>query len=189
MAALGAIAVDIDHPRSLISAVAPAHIFNIAVRLLFFVSIPAIISIASSRRVNLMDPNRLLKEDLFRLLVVVTIGAGGLLVLARLIHGLVEHRGPIHSPAIWVVVTIAMTIGLALFVPGWWWMGPLFGWGWFTHIAADSLTHQGIPFLWPISDEKTDFMPGCMLAPLRVSMLAISGLSMVLLVMRYLSVF
>jgi membrane-bound metal-dependent hydrolase YbcI (DUF457 family) len=188
MAALGAIAVDIDHPSAFISSTAPTRLFKIASRFLFFVSLPAIITIASGRRLNLMEPGRLVQEDLFRLLVVVALGAGGVFLLSRIIHGLFEHRGPIHSPAFFVAITASVTLSLGLFVTRWWWMGTLFGWGWFSHLAADSLTHQGIPLLWPLSDEKIGFMPGCLLAPIRLFLVGFSILSVILLLARYLGI-
>jgi membrane-bound metal-dependent hydrolase YbcI (DUF457 family) len=186
MAALGAIAVDIDHPGAFISATAPKRLFKVGIKLLVFFSIPAIITIASRRRVNLMEPDQLLQADIFRLLAVVTIGAASLFVLSRLVHVLFVHRGPIHSPAFFVGVTIVMTILLALFVPKWWWMGLTFGWGWFTHLATDGLTPRGVPLLWPLTSEKFRLLPGCLLVPARILVVILSALSVVLLVARLL---
>jgi len=186
MAALGAIAVDIDHPGAFISSTAPKRLFKVAIRLLVFISIPAIITIASSKRVNLMDPDRLLRADLFRILAMVTIGAAGFFVLSRLIQGLFKHRGPIHSPAFFVGVTMVVTLLLALFVTKWWWLGILFGWGWFTHLAADSLTVQGVPLLWPVTNIKFSLLPGFLLCPARILVVVFSALSVVLLVARLL---
>jgi membrane-bound metal-dependent hydrolase YbcI (DUF457 family) len=188
MAALGAIAVDIDHPASLIS-LTPVRLFKLGARLLIFMSIPAIVTIASSRRVNLVEPGKLFHVDIFRLLMVVTMGAITFSILTRLIQGLFKHRGPIHSPAFWVGITIVVTILLALFVTKWWWMGLTFGWGWFSHIAADGLTSRGIPILWPLSSEKFRLLPSCLLAPARILMVTISVLSVVLLVARLLKIF
>ena len=189
MAALGAIAVDIDHPAAFISSTAPKRLFKVGIRLLIFISIPAIITIASSRRVNLLDPDRLLQADIFRLLAAVTIGAAGLFALSRLIHVFFIHRGPIHSPAFFMGATIIVTLLLALFVTRWWWLGIIFGWGWFTHLAADSLTTQGLPLLWPLTDEKYNLLPGCLLAPVRILVIILSALSVVLLIARLLKLF
>ena len=189
MTALGAIAVDIDHPGSFISATAPIRLFKVGIRLLVFFSIPAIITIASSRRVSLLEPDQLLQADIFRLLATVTIGAASLFMLSRLIQGLVKHRGPIHSPAFFVGITMVVTLLLALFVPKWWWMGLTFSWGWFTHLATDGLTHRGIPLLWPLTNEKFNLLPGCLLAPVRILAVTLSALSIILLVMRYLGIF
>jgi membrane-bound metal-dependent hydrolase YbcI (DUF457 family) len=187
MAALGAIAVDIDHPASLIS-LTPVRLFKLGVRLLIFTSIPAIATIASSRRVNLVEPGKLFHEDIFRLLVVVTMGAITFSILIRLIQGLFKHRGPIHSPAFWVGITIIVTVLLFLFVPGWWWMGLTFGWGWFSHIAADGLTSRGIPIFWPLTSERFRLLPGCLLAPARILVIILSSLSVVLLVARLINI-
>ena len=188
MAALGSIAVDIDHPGAFISSTAPIRLFKVGIRLLVFISIPAIITIASSRRVNLMEPEHLVQADLFRLLVVVTIGAASLFALSRLLQVFIVHRGPIHSPAFFVGVTMVATLLLALFVPQWWWMGLTFSWGWFTHLAADGLTPQGVPLLWPLASEKYNLLPGCLLIPARILAVTLSALSIILLVMRYLGV-
>jgi membrane-bound metal-dependent hydrolase YbcI (DUF457 family) len=189
MAALGSIAVDIDHPGAFISSAAPIRLFKVGIRLLVFISIPAIITIASSRRVNLMEPKQLFQAELFRLLAVVTIGAAGLFALSRLVQVFFIHRGPIHSPAFFVGVTMVVTFLLALFVPKWWWMGLTFGWGWFTHLAADGLTPRGVPLFWPLTSEKYNLLPGCLLAPVRILTVSLSALSIILLVMRYLGVF
>jgi membrane-bound metal-dependent hydrolase YbcI (DUF457 family) len=184
MAALGSIAVDIDHPGAFISATAPRRLFRVGIRLLVFISIPAIITLASSRRVNLMEPGQLLQAEIFRLLAAVTIGAASLFVFSRIVQGLFKHRGSVHSPTFWVGITIGITILLALFVPEWWWMGLTFGWGWFTHLAADGLTPRGIPLIWPLSNVKSSLMPGFLQAPARFLLVIVSALSVVLLVMR-----
>jgi membrane-bound metal-dependent hydrolase YbcI (DUF457 family) len=189
MAALGAIAVDIDHPKAFISSTAPIRLFKVGIRLLIFFSIPAIITIASSRRVSLMEPGALVQAELFRLLAVVTIGAAVLYVGSRLVQVIFVHRGPVHSPVFLVAVTLAVTLLLALFVRPWWWMGLTFGWGWFVHIAMDGLTPQGIPWLWPLTNEKFNFMPGCLLAPVRFLTVAFSIICVILLAARLIGYF
>jgi membrane-bound metal-dependent hydrolase YbcI (DUF457 family) len=189
MATLGAIVVDIDHPKSFISFTAPHWLFKLGTRLLVFISIPAIITIASSRRVNLMEPGQLIQWDVFRLLVAVIVGVTALFMLSRLVQGFFKHRGPIHSPAFLVVVTLCVTLSLALFVRQWWWMGLLFGWGWFTHIAVDGLTTRGIPLLWPLTSERFSLLPGCLLAPARILVVITSAFSVVLLVARLIKLF
>ena len=189
MAALGSIAVDIDHPGAFISSRAPFRLFNLGIRLLFFISIPAIITIASRRRVNLMEPDQLLQADIYRLLAVVTVGAAGLFALSRLVQVLFIHRGPIHSPAFFVGITTIVTILLVLFVPNWWWMGLTFGWGWFTHLATDGLTPIGVPLLWPLTSERFSLLPGCLLTPARFLVVVLSALSVVLLVARLIKLY
>jgi membrane-bound metal-dependent hydrolase YbcI (DUF457 family) len=189
MAALGSIAVDIDHPGAFISSVAPIRLFKVGIRLLVFISIPAIITLASSRRVNLMDPEQLFQAELFRLLAVLTIGAAGLFTLSHLVQVFFIHRGPIHSPVFFVGVSMVVTLLLALFVPKWWWMGLTFGWGWFTHLATDGLTPRGVPLLWPLTSEKYSLLPGCLLTPTRILVVILSALCVVLLVARLLKLY
>jgi membrane-bound metal-dependent hydrolase YbcI (DUF457 family) len=189
MAALGSIAVDIDHPGAFISSRAPVRLFKLGIRLLVFISIPAIITIASSRRVNLMEPDQLFQAEIFRLLAVVTIGAASLFALSRFVQRLFIHRGPIHAPAFFVGVAMVVTLLLALFVPKWWWMGLTFGWGWFTHLAVDGLTPRGVPLLWPLTSEKFSLLPGILLIPARFLVVVLSALSVVLLVARLIKVF
>jgi membrane-bound metal-dependent hydrolase YbcI (DUF457 family) len=189
MTALGAIAADIDHPKSFISFTAPNWLFKISTRLLIFISIPVIITIASSRRVNLMEPGQLFQWNFFRLLVVVVVGVTALFLLSRLVQGFFKHRGPIHSPAFLVGITLFATILLALVVRPWWWMGLLFGWGWFSHLAADGLTPRGIPLLWPLSGERFTLLPGCLLASARILVVIASAFSVVLLVARLIKLF
>jgi membrane-bound metal-dependent hydrolase YbcI (DUF457 family) len=189
MAALGSIAADIDHPRSLISSTIPARLLKLGTRLLFFISLPAIVTIASARRVKLVEPERLIQQDIFRLLLVVTLGALGLFVISRVIHKSFNHRGPIHSPIFFVGVTMVTTIFLAFYLPNWWWMGLTFGWGWFSHITADGLTHMGIPLFWPLSGEKIHLLPGILLAPARFIVLLMSVLCVVLLTARLIQLY
>jgi membrane-bound metal-dependent hydrolase YbcI (DUF457 family) len=184
MAALGSIAADIDHPRSLISSTIPARLFKLGTRLLFIMSLPAIVTIASARRLKLVEPERLIQQDIFRLLLVVTLGALGLFVISRVIHKSINHRGPIHAPIFFVGVTMVTTIFLAFYVPNWWWMGLTFGWGWFSHIAADGLTPMGIPLFWPLSDEKKHLLPDFLLAITRFFIVILSMTSIILLVAR-----
>lgn len=189
MAALGAIIVDIDHPAAFISSTAPKRLFKVGIRLLGFLSIPAFITIASSRRVYLIEPGDLLLADLFRLSLVVTIGASGLYGLSRLVHLLFVHRGPIHSPAFLLGATAVLTLLLAIFITKWWWLGIIFGWGWLTHLTADSLTARGVPFLWPFTRQRFKLLPGCLLTPVRIITVVISLLSIVLLFFRLTGIF
>jgi membrane-bound metal-dependent hydrolase YbcI (DUF457 family) len=68
-------------------------------------------------------------------------------------------------------------------------MGLTFGWGWFSHIAADSLTPMGIPLFWPLSDEKISLLPDSLLAPVRFFVVILSVLSVILLVARLIRFF
>jgi membrane-bound metal-dependent hydrolase YbcI (DUF457 family) len=189
MAALGSIAVDIDHPRSFISFTAPIWVFKLGVQALIFFSIPVIITIASSRQVNLMEPGQLLRWDVFGLLIAVVVGSSVLFLVSRLVHGFFKHRGPIHSPTFLVGITLFVTILLALFVRHWWWMGLLFSWGWFSHIAADGLTPKGIPLLWPLTSQRYNLLPGCLLAPAHIFVVVICAGSVVLLFARLLKIY
>ena len=189
MAAVGAIAPDIDHPRSMISASLPTFLLKMGSRLLFFISIPALITVASSRRYDIMNPETLFKQDIFRLLVVVILGASGLLALSRIVHVFFKHRGPIHSPTFYVGVSVVTPLLIALVIPGWWWMGLIFGWGWFSHLVADSLTPSGIPIFWPLTNKKYNILPDILLPPARFLLIALSIFSMILLIARMLKFF
>lgn len=182
--ALGSIAPDIDHPRSMISSTLPKHLFKFGSRLLLLISMPVLITLASRRRYNLMDPGQLLQQDIFRLLLIITLGAAGLFTLSRLVNAFLKHRGPIHSPIFSAGIILVVTFLIAVFIPGWWWMGLTFGWGWLSHLAADSLTPAGIPLLWPLSNTRINLLPDIILSPARFLVIAISTLSIGLLIAR-----
>ena len=187
--ALGSIAPDIDHPRSIISATLPNYLLKFGSRLLLLISIPVFITVASRRKYNFMDPGQLFQQDIFRLLLIITLGAAGLLALSRIVHTLFKHRGPIHSPVFSVGVILVVTLLIAIFIPGWWWMGLTFGWGWLSHLAADSLTPAGIPLLWPLSTTRINLLPDIFLSPARFLAIVLSILSMGLLLARSIRVY
>jgi inner membrane protein len=74
--------------------------------------------------------------------------AGGRLLSAGLEAAGVGHRGPTHSL---LAAGLAAAAGLLLyaFVPGYGAVGPAFALGYLSHLAADMMTRDGVPLLWP----------------------------------------
>lgn len=66
----------------------------------------------------------------------------------------VEHRGPLHSIAMALIVGLvtavlfdSQALGLAMLV------------GWLSHLLADAPTYAGLPLLWPASDRMLHITP------------------------------
>ena len=66
------------------------------------------------------------------------------------------HRGVTHSL---LALGLLVALGELPFFP-WHWLhlGFLIGWGYASHLVADALTKQGVPFLWPL-DRRFGFPP------------------------------
>lgn len=70
------------------------------------------------------------------------------------------HRGVTHSL---LALGLLIALGELPFFP-WHWLhlGLLIGWGYASHLVADALTKQGVPFLWPL-DRHFGFPPSRLL--------------------------
>jgi membrane-bound metal-dependent hydrolase YbcI (DUF457 family) len=180
IAASGAIATDLDHPKSFISHSIPSRILRIALAVL---TIPILALLATL----LTLPNAPGTWDLFTglLLGVAALRWSllaiamciGLMGLSWLLYKSLHHRGPLHSLLFSLGVTIAACFIFALSGQSWAW-GLYFGWGWLWHILADGLTKEGVPFFWPLNDDRLHTLPAwaCGLGRLLLTLAAVLGI-------------
>ena len=90
----------------------------------------------------------------FRWGLLLAIPAVALISWSKFVSAAFGHRGATHSLVFAlasVVFASAACIGFGVA----WWFGLLFGFGWLTHVAADSTTEMGVPAVaWPLSAES-----------------------------------
>ena len=155
--AAGAIAVDIDHPKSFVSSGLPLDVLD---RLLPLVVLVAVLAAALLAGRDAKDLMSLLQAAWVKLTLTIVGLALALMLASWLIAGTLRHRGPLHSLAFSVGITV-VAVGVLLFlVPGFsWWWGLGFGWGWLSHILADGLTQYGVPLWWPLSSRRVHVLP------------------------------
>ena len=161
IAASGAIATDLDHPKSFISHSIPSRLVRIALAIL---TIPILATVATL--LTTPDPHGTI--DMFTALVLgvailrwCVLAAAlslGLMALSWLLYKSLHHRGPLHSLIFAAAVTFVACLTSAAFKQSWVW-GLVFGWGWLWHILADGLTKEGVPFFWPVNDERRHTLP------------------------------
>jgi inner membrane protein len=66
-----------------------------------------------------------------------------------------HHRGATHSlAALGIITYLAATFGTQI---GYYYAAMAFAFGYLLHLAADSLTHAGIPWLWPLVPKSMGF--------------------------------
>jgi len=88
-----------------------------------------------------------------------------LLIVSIIIANVLEHRGPTHSLAVNVVLTVMATIVFAITGPSWT-LGLWFGFGYLTHLLADMTTRMGCPsILWPAGTGMRVPVPTSMTRP------------------------
>lgn len=148
---VGALAPDIDHPWSTISAIVPGMLF--AGGTVLAVS-PLIIRITTSTRGPLdgvLEAITRTTAGWWKLGLLLVAIALIWLLAGRLVSTHLGHRGPMHSLAAAAVATVVAAAASALsgFGP---WYGLIFGVGWLTHLAADAPSRAGLPaLLWPFA--------------------------------------
>jgi membrane-bound metal-dependent hydrolase YbcI (DUF457 family) len=180
VAATGAIATDLDHPRSFISHSIPSRILRIALAIL---TIPVLATLATlftnpdvnatwSQFTGLVLGVAILRWSLFAASLSL-----GLMGLSWLLYKSLHHRGPLHSLVFALAVTLAACAAFAAFRQPWTW-GLVFGWGWLWHILADGLTKEGVPFFWPLNDDRRHTLPewACGIGRGLLSLAAILGI-------------
>ena len=162
VAATGAIATDLDHPKSFISHSIPSRILRLALAILTIPILATLATLLSKPDVQgtLTQATALvLGIAILRWSVYAVCLSLGLIGLSWLLYKSLHHRGPLHSLIFSLAVTIAACSISAAFGQSWAW-GLVFGWGWLWHILADGLTKEGVPFFWPFSDERRHSLPG-----------------------------
>jgi len=149
LAAVGALAPDIDHPKSLIGNGVPAELLARGIGVLA-------LGVAGAWLVS-----RALGEDvaarvvqtLQPLLTWAGIAAAvgvALLLISLVVPRLVKHRGPTHSLVFAAGAgALACAACAAAGLP--WTYGLAFGWGYLSHLLGDAVTASGCPsLLWPL---------------------------------------
>jgi membrane-bound metal-dependent hydrolase YbcI (DUF457 family) len=154
-AGIGSLAPDIDHPRSTISSGIPRWLVNGALwRLLIIVLVGTVVAFASRRALSDVlwgwYETPIVQTVVWLFLVAIVIGVG-LKVTSLLVSELFGHRGATHSLAFLVVATL-VAVGLCYLLGFPLIYGIIFGWGYLSHLLADSLTPMGLPdLLWPMA--------------------------------------
>ena len=179
-AATGAIATDLDHPRSFISHSIPSRMLRITLAILAIPTLAAVGVLLSTHDL-LQTWNQfsglLLGWDILRWTLIILVSALGLVGLSWVLYKSLHHRGPLHSLLFALGVTVAVCLVFSAFHHPWYW-GLAFGWGWLWHILGDGLTVEGVPFFWPINDERSHTLPWwmCGVARWLLSALSIGGI-------------
>jgi membrane-bound metal-dependent hydrolase YbcI (DUF457 family) len=159
--AVGAIATDLDHPRSFISNTIPSRLIRVTLAVLAIPILAALGSLLTTRDLHgtITEFTAMILGINFLRWAAVAFGASlGLMLLSLTLYKSLHHRGPLHSLVFTAGITIVVCVAFSLSGVSWTW-GLLFGWGWLWHILADGLTDQGVPFLWPFTDERKHTLP------------------------------
>jgi membrane-bound metal-dependent hydrolase YbcI (DUF457 family) len=180
IAAAGAIATDLDHPRSFISHSIPSRILRIALAVL---TIPILallatwLTLPNATGTWNMFTSLLLGVAALRWALIAVAMSIGLMGLSWLLYKSLHHRGPLHSLLFTLGVTIVACLAVAVSGQSWAW-GLYFGWGWLWHILADGLTKEGVPFFWPLNDDRQHSLPAwaCGLGRGLLSLSAVVGI-------------
>lgn len=176
----GAIATDLDHPKSFISNSIPSRVIRIALAILVIPLLAGLGALLSTQDVQgtWMSFTGLIFGVNFLRWALIALGAGlGLMLLSWLLYKSLHHRGPLHS----LVFALGVT-AIVCFAFWWYWLpwtwGLAFGWGWLSHILADGLTKEGVPFFWPFNDERRHTLPAwsCGMGRIILSGLAVVGI-------------
>ncbi len=178
--AAGAIATDLDHPKSFISHGIPSRVIRIALAVLAVPLLAALMLLLTTRDAGgtwhqfsaLVMGWDILRWSFFAILM-----ALGLTGLSWLVYRSLHHRGPLHSLLFTLGITSTVCVVLAVFGQPWAW-GLAFGWGWTWHILADGLTTEGVPFFWPVNDDRKHTLPAwaCGMARFGLSLASIGGI-------------
>ena len=144
-AGLGALAPDVDHPRSTASSSLPDKLFDQAIQmalpLLLLVFVFAVFggkAVGASMMASF--------GPLLRIAGTMLAFAIAFVLASKIARRYTKHRGATHSLFTAGVATLFVTVVcLVASVPAWY--GLLFGWGWLTHLGADATTKMGVPSL------------------------------------------
>lgn len=149
-AALGALAPDIDHRRSLIGRTIPREAMRRG--LVVLLGLGGVAWFAT-RRIDAGVVEGMLASlrpltDAATWAVVVGVTLIGLSWFAS---GVLKHRGPMHS-LVAAVLGSALVAGGCVAAGAPWQLGAVFGWGYLSHVLADAITPSGCrSLLWPLT--------------------------------------
>jgi membrane-bound metal-dependent hydrolase YbcI (DUF457 family) len=152
---LGSLAVDIDHPRALISRGIPLELLARALPFLLILLLPVALLLAGGNVDKAWASLQSALQAPWAKWALAGAGIAIVLMLAsKMIADTFGHRGALHSLTFTAIMTgLAISFSTS-FNQEWWW-GLLFGWGWLCHVLADSLTPHGVPLLWPLAVGRT----------------------------------
>jgi membrane-bound metal-dependent hydrolase YbcI (DUF457 family) len=176
----GSIATDLDHPKSFISNSIPSGVIRVALAILVIPILAGLAALLTTQDVQgtwmqifgLIFGVNFLLWALIALFVAI-----GLMLLSWLLYKSLHHRGPLHSLLFTLGVTTVACLVLWGFGLPWAW-GLALGWGWLWHILADGLTKEGVPFFWPLNDERKHTLPAwaCAVGRALLSAVAVGGI-------------
>lgn len=144
-AGLGALAPDVDHPRSTASSSLPDKLVDQAIQM----ALPILLVVVAFTVFGGKAVGASMMASFGPLLKI----AGTMLAFAiafvlasKVARRYTKHRGATHSLFMAAGATLFVTVAcLIASVPAWY--GLLFGWGWLTHLGADATTKMGVPSL------------------------------------------
>jgi len=154
-AGIGSLAPDIDHPKSTISSGIPLTLMVGSIPLVGVVLIWASMSVAwgghSLAEVYQQSTQLPWVKYLLGIAGISFALGSGLMLASMVISAIFGHRGATHSLAFLVVATL-VAVGLCYLLGFPLIYGIIFGWGYLSHLLADSLTPMGLPdLLWPMA--------------------------------------
>lgn len=152
VAAAGALAPDIDHPKSLISRRLPGKFLRRGLPLLAVAVVLGLLPLIIGEIPGIAGVLGSAANRLGVTIAVTLLAVGlGLKAVSLVVTALSRHRGATHS----LLFTVAVIIGALWLCSGLGvsaWYGCFFGWGWLSHLVADALTEMGLPELfWPFA--------------------------------------
>lgn len=149
-AALGALAPDIDHRRSLIGRTVPREAMRRG--LVVLLGLGGVAWFAS-RRIDAAVVEyalRALRPITEAATWAVAVGVA-LIGFSWFASGVLKHRGPMHSLAA-AALGSALVAGACAAAGAPWQLGAVFGWGYLSHLLADAVTPSGCrSLLWPLN--------------------------------------
>lgn len=180
LTAAGAIATDLDHPKSFISHSIPSRLLRIALAILTIPTLAffaTLLTTPGSQGVWGHFTDLLLGMAILRWSLIAVGGCIGLMGLAWLLYKSLHHRGALHSLAFTLAITLSLCAIFISLGQAWVW-GLFFGWGWLWHILADGMTKDGVPFFWPVNDDRKHTLPewACGLGRVMLSLSALLGI-------------
>jgi membrane-bound metal-dependent hydrolase YbcI (DUF457 family) len=184
IAASGAIATDLDHPKSFISHSIPSRVVRIALAILtipILATLATLLTTPDVKGTMNMFAGLVLGIAILRWCLFAICLSFVLMGLSWLLYKSLHHRGPLHSLLFAGAVSMAACVTCAAIHQPWAW-GLVFGWGWLWHILADGLTKEGVPFFWPLNDERRHTLPAwaCGMGRVLLSLSAMVGILMMI---------
>jgi membrane-bound metal-dependent hydrolase YbcI (DUF457 family) len=144
VAAVGALAPDIDYPQATIGMRIPVTLLAFGASLLLLPLLFSAMPVAWGAQKALGSP-----AWFYGMGALLLVPGAILLALSLAVTRAFSHRGVTHSFAFAAGSAVFASAACIAFGYAWWY-GLFFAWGWLTHLAADSTTPKGLQSLfWP----------------------------------------